>query len=260
MANIERNSLEEDLERRLLHASGADTEDKVQEYKSKLDILSDRFHAFLENKNYDPRNSLHLAIQLYNHMFENSENRFSKDYKITDVIDAQLSGKKKAGNCLGLTALYSLLGLRHGLNLKTRVCEARGSNDPGHIYSVLEYGSNKIAMEHTKKKRLGFEHKGYKEEPLERLIAETHSGNARELLKKKKFSKAISEYQKAIRLAPGNTNLVNNLAVVKAYTGRPSEAVKLLNKCLAKDPKNELYKKNLEKAKKKLVNRRVSFI
>lgn len=197
-----------DIEHALLIASGCETEEKVAEYRRKIDELDRQFKAYdnkspLEKIEAEALTSRGLseimkAWALSNYLWEGwQENRFTSDrFRLTDAADAQLVGDKinGVGNCRGLTALYSVLGIRNNLNLSV-------FTNGGHTMSLLNADGKKVAIWTT---GLGIrydpeKYEGFKSRELIHLVAQMYLSRARE---KRCEPDAIIEYNKAIEIDP----------------------------------------------------------
>ncbi|MBW1902603.1 MAG: hypothetical protein JRJ20_13355, partial [Deltaproteobacteria bacterium] len=103
-----------DLEKEALIASGIKDDDQIRVYQEKLHYLYEQFTS-RDAISQDP---LTRAKQIFDWLWEVKPSRYAshESYKLTDVIDAQISKDSKAiGNCLGLTVLYNCLLQRTGL-------------------------------------------------------------------------------------------------------------------------------------------------
>jgi hypothetical protein len=136
-----------DLEELLLCQIGLN-DDKVREYQEKLDQLQEQFKGFDKNKRDESPvvETIRKAKSLHDFLWLNQSNRYNGNFRLDDVIDAQLTEKEEVGNCLGLTSLYSVLGLREGLDLGTMT-------SPGHIKSILL--ESEIIIENTSRDGFG---------------------------------------------------------------------------------------------------------
>ncbi|HII16012.1 MAG TPA: hypothetical protein HA362_06900, partial [Nanoarchaeota archaeon] len=123
--------------------------------------------------------------------------RFTPDkFRLTEAVDAQLSRRKtkEVANCRGLTALYSVLGIRNALNLSVFTNE-------GHCMSMLDADGRKAVIWTT---NLGIRfdpasYDGFNSRGLLHLVAQMYFSTARE---KRCNQEAIIEYGKAIETDP----------------------------------------------------------
>lgn len=146
-----RNERQVDIDRALLIASDCDTEEKIAEYKAKLDELERCFKEFTK----DERIKIHMGFMGYTgekliagclHEFLRYRRpvRYAKDKPLlTEAIDAQLSPEtKEVGNCRGLTALYTVMGIRNGLNVAVMYSH-------NHVMSRVRTKDGVINIENT---------------------------------------------------------------------------------------------------------------
>jgi len=137
------HSAQEIDEEELLIVLGT-SEDKIPEYKAKLDLLEAEFEVYMEQKDipyYEPEK---LAKGLRDFLWKDKKERYNGNFLLPDVINAQLSidDKKKVGSCVGLTALYWVLGSRLGLKQSVLL-------SPNHIYSrvILDDESSRTLLD-----------------------------------------------------------------------------------------------------------------
>ncbi|MDI6737565.1 MAG: hypothetical protein QME12_03545 [Nanoarchaeota archaeon] len=129
-----------DVERASLIASGCDTEEKIAEYKAKLDELDRKFKTFNFFREHDKE---WTAYSLNKFIWSKKGRKYAKGkFRLNDVIDALLTGENEIGNCLGLTCLYTVIGLRNGLELTI-------VSQPRHVYSCATIGNGFVDIENT---------------------------------------------------------------------------------------------------------------
>lgn len=124
-----------DLERAVLIVSGCETEERIQEYQTKLQTLIQRFQgyslAFQEIANSPSRSVLPLSppVLLAKYLWSGKQGQLTNDnYNILHTIDEQLTDSIIRGNCLARTTLYTLLAKRLGI-------DARVMLEPCHVYT-----------------------------------------------------------------------------------------------------------------------------
>lgn len=131
-----------DFERATLIASGLKTEMEVEEYSNKLDRFHDEFkeykstHPKLENEEFE---QIHIARLIKNFFREKKPLKYNKyEYKITNTIDYYLSKKDGGftGNCISLTALNTIFGLKENLDLTIADAPITETLD-GHFLNYL---------------------------------------------------------------------------------------------------------------------------
>jgi len=216
------------LERGLLIISGLKTEEEIGEYVRKLDLIQ---HGFIERVR--SKSSLSLptlrkylagskARFLFDYLWSTKPKRCNSNFLLTDVIDAQLNTdiNQKVGSCVGLTSLYTVLGMREGLNLTILVS---GS----HIVNRLRVGETTYSIDNTDP--LGFDceisGKNFFEYPAIGLLANVWNsrGIAQERLDN--LRGAEEDYNAAIELNPRYANAYNNRGNVKLKQGDYSRAI-----------------------------------
>ena len=128
------------IENALLIVSGLEG-NKVYSYKRKLDEIEFQFDRYQE-KHGKPVNHRGLAAQLCDFINERKALHYERDTRLlTQAIDGSLGGTQtRIGNCLALSELYAVLGVRKSLELS---CEA--THD--HIWLNLEYEKKYIPID-----------------------------------------------------------------------------------------------------------------
>ncbi|HII16168.1 MAG TPA: hypothetical protein HA362_07725 [Nanoarchaeota archaeon] len=242
-----RNGRQVDIERALLIASGCDTEEKVSEYKAKISELERQFytyacarnvygeaeaakalHEFLWNEK--PRTSLNKALTVMGF-----GDRYIKGHPLlTKAIDRQMSPKERhVSNCKGLTLLYTVLGLRSGLNVSVL-------NNPVHILSRVRAEGREINIEHTSREGFGIdieqpEKVGYmalKEGPVIGLIGDLYLSRGNMAAKARCMEEAAVNFRKAVSLLPDDPSACANYGGILAVIGRPKEALPYLSRAI----------------------------
>lgn len=231
------------IERALLIVSGCETEEQIAEYTAKVDRIQEDFRRYFDEaagSNWPKLRQdtadlfdLEKAALLFTYLWETKPNRYNSDFLLKEVIDAQLSEDRnqRVGDCVGLTSLYTVLGLRKGLKLSI-LCDLE------HVLSVLNVNDHKIPIENTI--RLGFNHcnplKHYSEEDLTALVALVL--NCRGALKKDGNDPdgAMSDYNNAIRLKPDFAEAFYNRGKLKHESGDKEGAMKDYNIAIGLNP------------------------
>ena len=170
-----------------------------------------------------------LARSLFEHLWNTKPRRCDGNFLLTDVIDAQLDPdvNRKVGSCVGLTALFTVLGLREGLNLTILVSDS-------HMVNRLRADDTIYNIDNTDP--LGFDYsldeKDFLEYPSILLLANVLNsrGMARETLEN--FEQAIADYNKAIEINPEYGNAYNNRGNIKAKQADYKGAIKDYNKAI----------------------------
>ncbi len=223
------------LERGLLILSGLRAEREIAEYSRKLDRIH---NEFIENVTVKSPLSLpvlrkHMAATraklLFEYLWNTKPKRCDSNFLLTDVIDAQLNSDihQTIGSCVGLTALYTVLGLREGLNLTIVVSDS-------HILNRLKVDEATYNIDNTDP--LAFdcdlEDQYFVEYPVVCLLAHVLNsrGMARERVKDLKG--ANEDYNKAIEINPKYANAYNNRGNIKSKQMIFIEAIKDYNKAI----------------------------
>jgi tetratricopeptide (TPR) repeat protein len=200
------------LERALLVLSGLKTDIAIRSYQYRIDIIFDLFLRKFDDKSLSEQSKapsyLHRSIakSIFEYLWNSKPKRFGEHFLLTDVVDAQLNSDVNClvGTCVGLTSLYSVLGLRAGLDLSLLM-------DLNHLLSRLRVGQQAIAIDHTDPQ--GFDCRNceeFREFPLLILIANVL--NSRGLMNERNGNlvTAKTDYHKAILINPEYANAFNN--------------------------------------------------
>jgi tetratricopeptide (TPR) repeat protein len=224
------------LERGLFIISGLNTEGEITTYTQKLDQIYKGFIERLTAKSplslsstrkYMPRS---IAKWLFEYLWNTKPRRSNSNFLLTEVIDAQLSpdAYKRVGSCVGLTSLYTVLGLREGLNLTILVSDT-------HVVNRLRVDSSIDNIDNTDP--LGFDCQLKEEEFLEyppvKLIANVLNSRGMALERKEKLEEAREDYEKAIEINPGYANAYNNLGNIKLNQGDYAGAIEDYNRAIS---------------------------
>jgi tetratricopeptide (TPR) repeat protein len=211
------------LERGLLIISGLQTEGEIETYTQKLDQI---YHGFIERvasksplslestRTYMKRST---AEWLFEYLWSTKPKRCNGNFLLTDVVDAQLNPDihQTVGSCVGLTSLYTVLGLREGLNLSILV-------SGNHIVNLLRIDSaHSCNIDNTDP--LGFDCQMKEEEFLEyppvKLIANVLNSRGMVWERADNLKKAGEDYEKAIEVNPDYANAFNNRGNIKSKQG-----------------------------------------
>ena len=207
------------LERGLLIISGLKTEEEIEAYTRKLNQIHDSFIAKLTSKSpvslstlreYMPKTR---AQSLFEYLWNTKPKRCNSNFFLTDVIDAQLKADvhQKVGSCVGLTGLYTVLGLRESLNLTILVSDS-------HIVNRLRVDDTVFNIDNTDP--LGFDcsldEQDYTEYPATMFLANVLNsrGMAQETVGN--FERAEEDYNKAIEINKSYANAYNNRGNMRA--------------------------------------------
>lgn len=234
------HSAEEVDEEEFLLALGM-SEDKVPEYRKKMDLLEAEFEVYMEQKDIPYHDAEKLAHGLREFLWNDKKDRYNSNSLLKDVIDAQsdMDDEKKVGNCNGLTALYWALASRFGLNQKVMVT-------PNHIYSRVildEDGPRKtIDIENTKSSGI-VNSKGYElaqEHGFKGMLFASLCNRAKMKRAEGNILGAIDDCMKASELGVFTEEAHYNMSILKSQLGLYEDALKDIDKALELNP-NRAY-------------------
>ena len=224
------------LERGLLIVSGLQREREIERYSQKLDRINRGFIARLATKSPLSLASTRkhmtrtMAKWLFEYLWNTKPRRCDSNFLLTHVIDAQLDPdpKQKVGSCVGLTSLYTVLGLREGLNLAILVS---GS----HIINRLRIdGTDFCNIDNTDP--LGFDCSINEEEFLEyppiKLVANVLNSRGMAWERVDNWARAREDYEKAIEANLDYANAYNNRGNIKSKQGDYFGAIEDYNRAI----------------------------
>jgi len=224
------------LERGLLIISGLNTEGEIETYAQKLDQIYNGFVERLTSKSpLSPESTRKymtrsMAKWLFEYLWNTKPKRCNSNFLLTDVIDAQLNPNihQKVGSCVGLTSLYTVLGLREGLDLTILVSDS-------HIVSRLRIDSaNFCNIDNTDP--LGFDCHIKEEEFLEyppvKLVANVLNSRGMTVEITENLAEAKEDYEKAIEVNPDYANAYNNRGNIKLKQGDYAGAIEDYNRAI----------------------------
>ncbi len=213
------------LEKVLLVLAGLKEDEAIKAYQRKIDAVFVR----CQSKCIKESPARYVQLPLYRHrsfarcMFDylwtSKPKRFGASFFLTEAIDAQLDPdvNRPVGTCVGLTSLFSVLGLRAGLQLSLLM-------DSEHVLNRLRIGEQIIDIDNTDPQGFNCRTSGdFTEFPLPLLAANVL--NSRGLYKERNgsFMAAREDYEKAVRVNPGYANAYNNRGNMK-FLGNDVEA------------------------------------
>ena len=238
------------LEDALLSISCSEKEE-IENYKEKIGAINNDFDnwARKNSKKYEIANKedeKEVIKSLFDYFWDSKLLRYNKDFLLSQVIDNQLSRNayQEVGNCLGLTALYSVVCIRKGI----RDLKILESND--HILNC--YGN--IFIENTLDSGFNADNKkynGFQNYDLTQLIASSYINNGIEKGKTKKFEEAIMYFDKAIRLNPNNSRAYNNRGIAKSELKKYMGALMDFDEAIRLNPNNSNARTNMENTEAK---------
>jgi regulator of sirC expression with transglutaminase-like and TPR domain len=242
MANLEEQLIQDikvaksvSLERGLLILSGLKTELEIEEYTLRLDQIYNGFIERLKSKSPLSLSTLRkymagsMAKSLFEYLWNMKPRRCDSNFLLTDVIDAQLSTDidQRVGSCVGLTALYIVLGLREGLNLSILVSDS-------HIVARLRANETIYNIDNTDP--LGFdcdlEDRYFAEYPSASLLANVLNSRGIEQERVENLERAKEDYDRAIEINPGYANAHNNRGNIRSRQNDYNGAVKDYDKAI----------------------------
>jgi tetratricopeptide (TPR) repeat protein len=207
------------LERGLFIISGLNTEVEIESYTQKLDQIYNGFIERLTSKSpLSPASTrsymtTSMAKWLFEYLWNTKPRRCNGNFLLKDVIDAQLNPdiNQKVGSCVGLTSLYTVLGLREELNLSILVS---GS----HIVNRLRIDTDNFCnIDNTDP--IGFDCQIQEEEffeyPPVKLIASVLNSRGMAWERADNLEKAKVDYEKAMEVNPDYANAYNNRGNIK---------------------------------------------
>lgn len=206
------------LERGLLVISGLIAEQDLNDYRRKLDTIHDGYLTNLAVRypigSPPPRQHTVVlrARLLFEYLWNAKPRRCGSNVLLTDVIDAQLSADpdQRVGSCVGLTSLYTALGLREGLRLGILT---NGS----HVLNILHAGDRICKIENTDP--LGFDcdlsDSSLVEYPAIMILAHVLNGRGLAREKGRDLVGAEGDYTKAICLNPAYATAYNNRGTIR---------------------------------------------
>ncbi|MBU4242089.1 MAG: tetratricopeptide repeat protein, partial [Nanoarchaeota archaeon] len=225
------HSAQEIDEEELLIVLGA-SEDKIPEYKTKLDLLEAEFEVYMEANDIPYHDAKKLALGLRDFLWKDKKNRSTRDFLLPDVIDTELANKEeKVRHCVGSTAKYWVLGSRFGLKQSVLL-------SPSHIYSrvILDDKSTRtlLDLENTRASgKINFDNYfDTKEFGIEGLLVATLLNRADQKNKEGNFLGALDDYNQAAKFEALKDESFYNKAILKYTHGYYEDALEDINKAL----------------------------
>ncbi|MBI4154153.1 tetratricopeptide repeat protein [Candidatus Woesearchaeota archaeon] len=162
IAGFRKNQL--DIEEALLVFSGVDNQKDLDNYREKIRQI---YQGFCDT--HSPFSlGLGTARNLYAYLWKHEGRHTLKEYRLTTAIDRYIEDAPPYGNCVALTSLYTVVGLRLGLNLFVAL-------SPDHIISGFKTETKRVYIENGyHKDSPGFDiplHTGFVEHDLPALVA-----------------------------------------------------------------------------------------
>ncbi len=215
-----------DLAQGALIASGVNNEWVLAQYLAQIDQLCLQIGAeAVSHQGGDLEKAKGVFYWLW--QAKPRRHQYQGNFKLTDVLDAQMGRKDEVGNCFGLTLLYNVLGQRFNLEVRAVQLEDAFGLGP-HVFTVLYVAGNSIDIENVFPH--GFDYRGHLENPQRQewgdreLIADIYHSMANSLFEQRELESAIESYDKAIRLNPKYTKARLNKGIALVESGRVAEA------------------------------------
>jgi tetratricopeptide (TPR) repeat protein len=227
------------LERALLVLSGLRREEEILSYQEKIDDIFSRFVRKCDRIiGIHPSGTpsyLHRSIAqcLFEYFWNSKPRRFGEYFLLADVVDAQLDPDvhRPVGTCVGLTSLYSVIGVRAGLQLSLLV-----SSD--HLLSRLRVGPQAIDMDHTDPQGFGAgSADGFREAALLTLTANVLNSRGLRSEAGGRFPAAWRDYDQAVTVDPEYANAYNNRGNMRFRAGDLEGAVADYTEALRLNPR-----------------------
>ena len=206
-----------------LIASGVNEVREFNRYMAKIDQLCQEIAHSLKGSEVE------RAKEIFHWLWKSKPHRYQQrgNFKLNDVIDAQLGETEIVGNCLGLTVLFNVLAQRFGLKVKAVHLEYAFGIGP-HVFTVLHAESRSIDIEHSLP--YGFDYRGHKGTPQREewgdreLVADIYHSVANSSAEQGDWEDAIEGYDKALRLNPEYNKARLNKGIALVELGRVDEA------------------------------------
>ena len=204
------------FEKEALLASGIKRENRLAVYGKKLDYLCEQFiHQVFPTPHPTGK-----ARDLFHWLWKEKPTRYGPhgDFRLSDVIDAQLSKEKHpVGNCLGLTLLYNCLLRRMGIHADALYLDYAFGIGP-HVLTLLQSEGSTIDIENILPNGFGF--KGHLNDPSRirwgdrELVADVYHSLGNECFEKGELSEALNNYDMVLHLNPRHEKACLNKTIL----------------------------------------------
>lgn len=266
-----------DIEEGMLIAWGIRDQQKIQEYKSKIDEIQKRFETYVKDRPLSEKIKFKLesvfgkgksyvkAKQLHNFLWK--DNNITKDEKnsFDKVIDNFLNGKP-VGSCVQINSLYQALGHRLNLDLSLMVSKS-------HVRSRLWDKLKSYDIENTSKNGFDckFDLENMECQEKKALVWLNYENYIFNIYKPPKSLKNCNTEElnfflkicnNMLRIFPNDERNKKNKILIHLELGNNQEAMNLSNKFLETNPDSQVYKhrailhiinNDLKKAKRDLI-------
>lgn len=212
-----------DLACAALIASGVRHRYDLETYLGKVEQLCRQIRVSRE------ANEIEKARCIFRWLWRSRPTRWVRhgNFRLTAVLDAQLSEHGPVGNCLGLTILYNILAQRYGLRVQTGYVDEAFGVGP-HVFTVLYTPNRSIDIENM------FPH-GFDYDPHlandsrqewgdRHIIAEIHHSLANQVAEEGRWRDAIKSYDRALKLNPGHLRARLNKGIALVELGMTDQA------------------------------------
>lgn len=211
-------------------ASGVKTEKELKNYLRQIDFLCQQISPEIGSPD-----SVRKARVIFSWLWRSKPNRYQHqgNFRLTEVLKAQLAGSEVVGNCLGLTVLYNVLCQRFGLKIKAGYVDEAFGLGP-HVFSILVTEEKTIDIENIFP--YGFNYKGHLNNPGRQewgdreLVADIYLSLGNSFFEQKAFTKGVESYDKALKLNPKYLKAYYNKGLALMELGRVEEAKDYLTK------------------------------
>lgn len=226
------------LERTLLVLSGLNDERDLQEYVSKLDLLQKQFISwFWENADKYVSTGIESKLikranALFDFLQEGKSKRFTTDYyRLTDVIDAQLSeDDKEVGCCLGLTSLYTVLCQKNEIDILI-------GKKINHVFNLIKKNCFEVCIENISKEGFDDFVEDYRICSDEILVYSFYISRGNAKKSKGDFDGAFKEFQDALNFYPTDVTAHVCLGILSFDLENFDEAIHYFDEAIEVDPK-----------------------
>jgi tetratricopeptide (TPR) repeat protein len=216
-----------DLAAGALIASGVSDAGQLECYRAKVDRMCQAIAPA------SAADDVERARQVFHWLWRSKPHRYERggNFRLGDVIDAQIGQSEAVGNCLGLTILYNVLARRLGLEVKAIYLDDAFGIGP-HVLTLLRTGERSIDVENMLPH--GFDYAGHRDSPRRRqwdnreLVADVYHSMGNRFFHRGELEKAIRSYDEAIRLSPGYATPRFNKGIALVELGEIDQAMRWL--------------------------------
>jgi len=216
-----------DLAEGALIASGVSDAGQLKCYRAKIDRIC---RAIAPAGAAD---DVERARQVFQWLWRSKPHRYERggNFRLGDVIDAQLGQSEAVGNCLGLTILYNVLARRLGLEVQAVYLDDAFGIGP-HVLTLLRTGGRYMDIENTLPH--GFDYAGHRDSPRRRqwgdreLVADVYHGMGNRFFHRGELDRAVQDYDEAIKLSPGYATPRLNKGIALVELGEVEQAMRWL--------------------------------